>query len=112
MPPLPLEPGIFKHGDIQVSAAGHQVRVGLVKDGSAGNQRHRHFHRVHQIVVFFAGLGAAAHAENSVFAVKIHGQPLGQVIGDKIRDAPAEIHVSAVRQFLRGALGNLFSSQP
>ena len=85
-------------------AAGHQVRIGLVKNRSAGNQRDRNFHRVNEVEIFFAGFRAVAHAEDSVFAVEVNRESLGQVIGHKIRNAPAEIHVSAVVKFLRGAL--------
>src|SRR5882757_11573873 len=71
-----------EHGDVQMPAAGHQVRIGLVKNGGAGNQRNGDFHGVNQIKIFFPGFRAAAHAEDSIFAVEINRASFGQIIGD------------------------------
>jgi hypothetical protein len=48
------------------------MRIRLMKKRSAGNERHGNFHGIHQIKIFFAGFRAPAHAQNSVFAVKIY----------------------------------------
>src|SRR5208282_5238625 len=92
-------------------AAGHQVRVGLIEKRSARNKRYGNFHRVHQVVVLFTGLGAPAHPQNSILAVEIDRDALRQIIRDEIRNAPAEIHVSAVTQFPGGALSDLLTAE-
>src|SRR5215472_6421113 len=94
-----------------MAAASHEVRIGLMKERSAGNQRHRNFHGVHQVVILFTGLGPAPHTENSIFAVEVDGDFLRKIVGNEIRDAPAEIDVSAVGQLERGTLSDLLSGQ-
>ena len=41
--------------DIEMAAAGHHVRVHLREKCRAGLERHRDFHRVHEIEILFAG---------------------------------------------------------
>ena len=52
-----------------------------------------------KIVIFFSRSGAATHSQNSVFAVEIN-LTFPAVIRDEIGNAPAEIYVRAVGQFL------------
>src|SRR6266852_7998307 len=89
----------------------HQMRIRLMKERSARNQRHGNFHRVHLVEIFFAGFCAAPHSQNSVFAVEINGDFFGQIVRDEIGNSPAEIYIRAIRQFQRRALRDLFPLQ-
>src|SRR5208337_3583323 len=100
-----------KDRNVQMTAASHQVRVGLIEKRSARNDRYGDFHRVHQVVILLAGLGAPPHPQDSIFTVEVYVDALGQIIGDEIRNAPAEIHVSAVTQFPGGALSDLLTAE-
>src|SRR5262249_43737121 len=95
-----------------MSAAGHQVRVRLMKKRGAANQRDGNLHGVHEVVIFFARTRAPAHAEDSIFAMKVHGDAFWKIVGNEVGDAPAEVDVSAVGQFERGALRDLFAGKP
>ena len=52
--------------------------VGLIEEGRTGGERDGSFHGVDEVVIFFAGSRASAHAEDAVFAVKIHSEPGGK----------------------------------
>src|SRR5437762_12337644 len=100
-----------QNGNIQMSATRHQMCVRLMKERSARNQRHGHFHRVHLVEIFLARFCSAPHSQNSVFAVEINGDFLGQIVRDEIGNSPAEIYIRAIRQLERGALRDLFPGQ-
>ena len=97
--------------DIEMAAARHHMRVHLGEKCGAGAERDGDFHGVHEIEIFVTGIRARAHAENSIFAVKVDCEFGRDVGGDEVGNAPAEIYVSAVGQFERGAGGDLFACE-
>src|SRR5271165_417650 len=82
-----------------------------MKKGGSGNKRYRHFHGVHQIKIFFARFGAAAHAQDAILAVKIDGDASWQMIGNQVRNTPAQVYVGTVGEFACRTHGDLFTGE-
>jgi hypothetical protein len=59
-----------EHADVEVAAAHHREAVGVVEERAARQQRHRLLAGVDQVVVFLAGLGRGAHAQDAVLALQ------------------------------------------
>ena len=57
---------------------------------------------VDQVRVFLTLVGEGAHAEQPVFALQGHPDPVGQVVGHQGGDADAEVNIVPVVQFCRG----------
>src|SRR5437870_12814389 len=94
-----------------MAAAGHHMRVRLMKKRSAGNQRDGHFHGVELIEIFFTWFCTGAHSQNSIFAVEMNGDSFGQMAGYEIGNLLSEAHIGVMGQFERGTLLDLFARQ-
>jgi len=70
-----------EHADVQVTAAHHGEAVGVVKVGTAGQQRDRLFARVDEVVVFLPCGRRRAHAQQTVLAVQQHFALFRDVVG-------------------------------
>jgi hypothetical protein len=96
-----------QHADVEVAAAHHRERIGMVEVGAAGQQRHRLLAGVDQVFVFLAGRRRRAHAEQAVLAVQEDFAVGRQVVRHLGRQADAEVDVGAFGDVLRHALGHL-----
>ncbi len=100
-----------EHRDVEVSAAHHRERIGVVEVRPAGQQGHGFFPGIDEVRVFLARRRRRAHAEDSVLAVEEYLPVLRQVVADERRHADAQIHVRALRDVLRDAPGDLVAGE-
>src|SRR5581483_9560252 len=100
-----------EHGDVEMAAAHHRERIGVMEVGAAGEQRHRLLARVDHVPVLGALRGGGSHAEDAVLAVEDDLAVLRQVIRDQRRHADAEVHVGALGDVARDALRHLLAGE-
>ena len=86
-----------QHAAVEVPAAHHRERIGVVEVRCAGQRGHRLLAGVDEIGVLGAGLGCRTHAEQPVLRVQDDLAIARQMVGDQCRQADAEVHVGAVR---------------
>ncbi len=98
-----------EHAEIEMAAADHAERVGVMEVGAAGEERHRLLAGVDQVFVLLARGRARADAEHAVLAVQDDLAALGQVVGDERRQPDAEVHVGALGNVARHARGDLLA---
>ena len=84
-----------EHADVEVAAAHHRERVGMMEIGGARQHRHRLLAGVDQVRVLFALRRRRPHAEQAVLAVQEDLAALRQEVGDQRRQADAEVDVGA-----------------
>ncbi|MNV91335.1 hypothetical protein D3C71_1858210 [compost metagenome] len=92
-----------------MAAADHGEAVGAAEIGALGDLGDRLLAGVDQVGVFLALIGEGAHAQHAVFRLQGHDHALGDVVGHQGRNADAQVHIEAVLQLFRGALGQLFA---
>jgi hypothetical protein len=98
-----------EHADVEVPAAHHRKRVGVVKVGAAGEQRDRLLAGVHEIGILLPFRRRGAHSQQAVLAVQ-HDFTIGRkVVADERRKPDAQVHIRAFRNVPRDALGHLLS---
>jgi hypothetical protein len=94
-----------QHGNIDVPAAHHRERIGVVEIGATGQQRHMLFTRVDQIIVFLAWRRARAHAQYTVFTVQEHFL-VTQVVGYQRGYANTQVYVGSFENIVGHSLGH------
>jgi tripartite-type tricarboxylate transporter receptor subunit TctC len=96
-----------EHREVEVPAADHAERVGMVEIGAAREQGDRLLAGVDQVLVLLPGGGLRPDAEHAVLAVQDDLAPLGKVVGDQRRQADAEVDVRAFGDVARHARRHL-----
>jgi hypothetical protein len=81
--------------------------VGMVKVSAARQHGDGLLAGVDQVIVFIARGRRRAHAQNAVFTVQYHFNAGRQVVGHQRGHADAQVHIRAVVNVLRHALGEL-----
>ena len=84
-----------QHGDVEVPAAHHRERIGVVEVRAARQQGHGLFSRIDQIQVLQPRRGRRPHSQDAVFAVQDDLAVLRQMVSDQGRHADAQIDVGA-----------------
>mgnify|MGYP000941351450 CR=1 FL=1 len=100
-----------QHADVQVAAAHHRERVGVVEERAAGQFGDGLLAGVDQVVVFLALGRRGAHAQHAVLGVQDDFAVGRQVVGHQRRQADAEVDVPAVLELARGARGHLVAGE-
>ncbi len=100
-----------EHGVVDVAAANHAERRGMIEEAGAGIQRDVLLAGVDQVAIFLARLGDLAHAEDAVFAVEEDVLAGRDVVRHQGRDTNAEIDVASLRQIARNAIGDSVSCE-
>lgn len=100
-----------QHADVQVAAAHHRERVGVMEERAAGQFGHGLLAGVDQVVVFLALGGRGAHAQHAVFGMQDDFAVSRQVVGHQRGQADAQVDVGAFGDVLRDAGGDLVAGQ-
>src|SRR5262249_8444626 len=100
-----------EHRDVEMAAAHHRERVGVVEERPAGEERHRLLPSVDEVSVLLALRARGPHAEDAVLAVEKNFAVLRQVVADERRHADAEVDVRALGNVLRDALRDLLAGE-
>ena len=87
--------------DVQMAAAHHRERVGVMKVGRAWQLGHRHLARVDQVGIDVVAVRLGTHAEHAVLGVQHDTTARRKVVGDPGRQADAEVDERAVRDVRR-----------
>src|SRR5688500_15559490 len=96
-------------GEIQVAAADHAERVGVVEVRPAGEQRDRLLAGVHQIFVFLARRRLWPDPEDPVLAMQDDLAALGQLVGHHRRQTDAEVDVRTFGNVARNTRRHLLA---
>src|SRR6185437_10595309 len=94
-------------GEVDVAAADHGEGVGGGEDGCAGQEGDGLLAGVDEVGVDLGVEWIGAHAEQTVFRLKDNRHAGRDAARAESGHADAEVHVEAVLQFARGALGHL-----
>ena len=100
-----------EHAKIEMPAAHHRERIGVMEIGAAGEQGDRLLAGVDQVGILGAGGWRRTHTEQTVFAVQEDLALFRQVIGDHGRQADAQIDVGAFRNVARDTGGHLLPGE-
>src|SRR5712691_789006 len=100
-----------QHGDIEMAAAHHRERIGVVEVRAARQQGHGLLPGVDQIRVLPPRCGCRTHSQDPVLAVQENLAVLRQMVGDQCRHADAQIDVRALGDVVRDALRDLLARE-
>jgi hypothetical protein len=96
-----------EHAHVEVPAAHHRERVGVVEVRRAGQLRHRHLAGVGEVGVHLSTHCRRSHAEHAVLGVEHDPRLGGEVIGDPRGLADAEVDIGAGRDVASNPGGKL-----
>jgi hypothetical protein len=80
-----------EHADVQMAAAHHRERVGVMEVRRARQLGHRELARVDQVRIDLVAQRLGAHAEHAVLGVQHDAAVRRQMVGDRGRQADAEV---------------------
>ena len=100
-----------EQGEIEMAAADHQKRIGVVHVAATGDQGDRLLAGIDQIPVDLVVARRRSYPEDPVLAVQDNLSVGGDEVGNQGRQTDPEVHVGAVGKILRGSPGNLATFQ-
>ena len=90
-------------------AADHPEGLRGIEERTSRQLRNRLLAGIDQIGVFLALIRKGAKTQHAVFALQLHIEASGHVIGDQRRDANAKVHIEAIFQFARRTSGHFIA---